>query len=51
LTGKDRKIKFLIINRDGKITLSPGYDLINSTIEYKKPEEEIVLPLMGKIKN
>jgi serine/threonine-protein kinase HipA len=41
---------FSIINRDGKINLSPCYDLVNSTIEYKRPEDEIALPLMGKKK-
>jgi serine/threonine-protein kinase HipA len=49
--NEDMHLKnFSIINRDGKITLSPCYDLVNSTIEYKKPEEEIALPLMGKKK-
>jgi len=49
--NEDMHLKnFSIINRDGKITLSPSYDLVNSTIEYKKPEEEIALPLMGKKK-
>jgi len=37
--NEDMHLKnFSIINRDGKITLSPCYDLVNSTIEYKKPE-------------
>jgi serine/threonine-protein kinase HipA len=49
--NEDMHLKnFSIINRDGIITLSPCYDLVNTTIEYKKPEEEIVLPLMGKKK-
>jgi serine/threonine-protein kinase HipA len=49
--NEDMHLKnFSIINRDGKITLSPCYDLVNSTIEYKKPAEEIALPLMGKKK-
>lgn len=39
---------FSIINREGKIQLSPSYDLINTTIEFKKPYEEIALPLKGK---
>lgn len=47
--NEDMHLKnFSIINRDGKITLSPCYDLVNSTIEYKKQEEEIALPLKGK---
>jgi serine/threonine-protein kinase HipA len=41
---------FSIINKDGKITLSPCYDLVNSTIEYKKQDEEIALPIKGKKK-
>ena len=49
--NEDMHLKnFSIINRDGKITLSPSYDVVNSAIEYKKPEEEIALPLMGKKK-
>jgi serine/threonine-protein kinase HipA len=49
--NEDMHLKnFSIINRAGKITLSPCYDLVNSTIEYKEPEEEIALPLMGKKK-
>jgi serine/threonine-protein kinase HipA len=49
--NEDMHLKnFSIINRDGKVTLSPCYDLVNSTIEYKNPEEEIALPIMGKKK-
>jgi serine/threonine-protein kinase HipA len=49
--NEDMHLKnFSIINREGKITLSPCYDLVNSTIEYKKQEEEIALPVMGKKK-
>jgi serine/threonine-protein kinase HipA len=49
--NEDMHLKnFSIINRDGKVTLSPCYDLVNSTIEYKKTEEKIALPLMGKKK-
>jgi serine/threonine-protein kinase HipA len=50
--NEDMHLKnFSIINRDGKITLSPCYDLVNSTIEYKKQDEEIALPLKGKKKH
>jgi len=42
---------FSIINRDGKIELSPCYDLVNTIIEYRKPEDEIALSLKGKKKN
>lgn len=50
--NEDMHVKnFSIINRDGKIELSPAYDLINTTIELNKPEEEIALPVKGKKKN
>lgn len=42
---------FSIINHDGKIQLSPCYDLLNTIIGYKKPEDEIALPLRGNKKN
>lgn len=53
LTGnEDMHLKnFSIINRNGKIELSPCYDLLNTTIELNKPVEEIALPLGGKKKN
>jgi serine/threonine-protein kinase HipA len=52
LTGnEDAHVKnFSIINRDGKILLSPCYDLVNSTIEYIKQDEEIALPIRGRKK-
>ncbi len=44
--NEDMHLKnFSIINEDGKVTLSPCYDLVNSTIEYKKQDEEIALTL------
>lgn len=50
--NEDMHLKnFSIINRNGKIELSPCYDLVNTTIEYKSPIEEIALPLRGKKKN
>lgn len=49
--NEDMHLKnFSIITVDGKVTLSPCYDLVNSTIEYKKQDEEIALPLKGKKK-
>jgi serine/threonine-protein kinase HipA len=49
--NEDMHLKnYSIINRDGKISLSPCYDLVNSTIEYKKQDEEIALPVKGKKK-
>ena len=50
--NEDMHLKnFSIINQDGIISLSPCYDLINTTIEYKKQDEEIALPLKGKKKH
>ena len=50
ITGnEDMHLKnFSIINRNGKIELSPCYDLLNTTIELKNPTEEIALTLNGK---
>ena len=49
--NEDMHLKnFSIINRDNKIKLSPCYDLVNSTIEFKKQDEEIALPIKGKKK-
>ena len=49
--NEDMHLKnFSIITEEGKVTLSPCYDLVNSTIEYKKQDEEIALPLKGKKK-
>ena len=52
LTGNDdHHLKnFSIITEDGKVKLSPCYDLLNTTIEYRKPDEEIALPLKGRKK-
>ena len=47
--NEDMHLKnFSIITQDGQSSLSPCYDLVNSTIEYKKQDEEIALPLKGK---
>ena len=53
ITGnEDMHLKnFSIINRNGKIEISPCYDLINSTIALNNPPEEIALTLKGKKKN
>ena len=52
ITGnEDMHLKnFSIINKDGKIELSPCYDLVNTTIEYKSQDEEIALSVKGKKK-
>jgi serine/threonine-protein kinase HipA len=42
---------FSIITENDQVKLSPCYDLVNSTIEYKKQDEEIALPLKGKKKH
>ncbi len=42
---------FSVINEDGIVKLSPAYDLLNTTIEYRKPVDEIALPLKGKKKH
>jgi serine/threonine-protein kinase HipA len=50
--NEDMHLKnFSVITQDGKVTLSPCYDLVNTTIEYKKQDEEIALPLRGKKKH
>lgn len=50
--NEDMHLKnFSIITLGNKVMLSPGYDLVNSTIEYKNPVEEIALPLKGKKKH
>jgi serine/threonine-protein kinase HipA len=50
--NEDMHLKnFSIISENGKVKLSPCYDLLNSTIEYKKQDEEIALPLKGKKKH
>ncbi len=53
LTGnEDMHLKnFSIITREGMTTLSPCYDLVNSTIVLKEQEEEIALPLRGTKNN
>jgi serine/threonine-protein kinase HipA len=49
--NEDMHLKnYSIITKNGKVTLSPCYDLVNSTIEYEKQDEEIALPLKGKKK-
>lgn len=53
ITGnEDMHLKnYSIIKRNGKIELSPCYDLLNTTIELNDPSEEIALTLNGKRKN
>lgn len=53
LTGnEDMHLKnFSLITKNGKTTLSPIYDFLNSTIAIKNPDEEIALTLKGKKSN
>ena len=50
--NEDMHLKnYSVIVRDGKVELSPAYDLLNSTIVLKDGAEEIALPLKGKKSN
>jgi serine/threonine-protein kinase HipA len=50
--NEDMHLKnFSIITNNDRVLLSPCYDLVNSTIEYKKQDEEIALPIKGKKKH
>ncbi len=50
--NEDMHLKnFSLITQDKKITLSPAYDLLNSTIAQKYSKEEIALPLRGRKNN
>tara|TARA_R110002012_G_scaffold72738_1_gene185797 strand:- start:42857 stop:43780 length:924 start_codon:yes stop_codon:yes gene_type:complete len=53
VTGnEDMHLKnFSLITKNGKTTLAPAYDLLNSSIAFKSPEEEIALTLKGKKSN
>jgi len=50
--NEDMHLKnFSLIHSDGKIELSPAYDLLNSTIVLSNPKEEMALPIRGKKSN
>jgi serine/threonine-protein kinase HipA len=50
--NEDMHLKnYSIITRNGKVELSPAYDLLNSTIVLRGDVEEIALSLKGKKKN
>ena len=50
--NEDMHLKnFSVISRNGKVELSPHYDLINTTIALKNVKEEIALPINGKKNN
>ena len=47
--NEDMHLKnFSIIRQGDVISLSPAYDLLNTTIVLQRPEEELALPLNGK---
>ncbi|HXF90699.1 MAG TPA: HipA domain-containing protein [Candidatus Nitrosotenuis sp.] len=47
--NEDMHLKnFSVISQDGKIELSPAYDLLNTTIIFPHGHEEIALPIRGK---
>ncbi|MDL1891407.1 HipA domain-containing protein [Sphingobacteriales bacterium CHB3] len=50
LTGnEDMHLKnFSLIRREGKVELSPAYDLLNTTIAIGNAQEEFALPLRGR---
>lgn len=50
--NEDMHLKnYSVIISDGKVLLSPAYDLLNTTIVLKGGAEEIALPLKGKKSN
>jgi len=50
--NEDMHLKnYSVMVRDGKVELSPAYDLLNSTIVLNDGAEEIALPLNGKKRN
>ncbi|MDP1604799.1 MAG: HipA domain-containing protein [Legionella sp.] len=50
--NEDMHLKnFSLITKDKKISLSPAYDLLNSTIALKTAKEEMALPLRGRKNN
>ena len=50
--NEDMHLKnYSLITRDGKIQLSPAYDLVNSTLVLPRVCEESALPLRGKKRN
>lgn len=50
--NEDMHLKnFSLIRTEGKIELSPAYDLLNTTIAIRNVTEEIALPVNGKKRN
>ena len=47
--NEDMHLKnFSLLTRDGKVELTPAYDILNTTIVLSNPKEEIALPIKGK---
>lgn len=47
--NEDMHLKnFSLLSKSGKAGLSPGYDLINTTLVIGRPQEETALPIKGK---
>jgi serine/threonine-protein kinase HipA len=53
LTGnEDMHLKnWSLLSRAGRIALSPAYDLLNTSIVLKNPQEETALPIRGRKRN
>jgi serine/threonine-protein kinase HipA len=53
LTGnEDMHLKnWSLLSRSGRIALSPAYDLLNTSIILKNPQEETALPIRGRQRN
>lgn len=50
--NEDMHLKnFSLITKQNKTTLSPAYDLLNTTIAQKNAQEELALPLRGRKNN
>ena len=47
--NEDMHVKnFSLMTRDGKVELTPAYDILNTTLVLVEPKEEIALPINGK---
>ncbi len=53
LTGnEDMHLKnWSLLSRSGRVVLSPAYDLLNTSIILKNPQEETALPIRGRKRN
>jgi len=47
--NEDMHVKnFSLMTREGKVELTPAYDILNTTMVLSDPQEEIALPVKGK---